>query len=256
MPYLEVRETYGSVQPYAAHFHHTLSVGIILSGSTNFWCCGQDYLARPLDMVLIEPDAVHMCNPVNGRPRSYYMLHLEPAWCFDRKNIAASAGLGLGVRKRLIRRADICVELVNELRELQNTVKDSSARLEQLLGKIVEEYCVLRTANQQLSPHTAILAEGLLPEARCKVKDLAGLCGIRRESYIRQVKKHTGLTPGAYRHCLRLAEARRLLRQGHDISEAALAVGYTDQSHFHRMFVKYYSATPGQYHCRSLSYKK
>lgn len=43
-----------------------------------------------------------------------------------------------------------------------------------------------------------------------------------------------------------LKKARRLLRQGKSIAEAA-AAGYADQSRLHRMFVKFYSVTPGCY---------
>lgn len=44
---------------------------------------------------------------------------------------------------------------------------------------------------------------------------------------------------------MRLEEGRRLLRRGMSIAEAAAASGYVDQSHFHRMFVRFFSVTPG-----------
>jgi AraC-like DNA-binding protein len=79
------------------------------------------------------------------------------------------------------------------------------------------------------------------------VTSLAQRAGLRRESFSRAFRRTAGLPPKAWLHCLRLEKARALLRQGKSITEAALAAGYADQSHFHRMFVKFYSVTPGCY---------
>ena len=76
---------------------------------------------------------------------------------------------------------------------------------------------------------------------------LARRAGLRRESFSRAFRRTAGLPPKAWLHCLRLEKGRALLRQGKSIADAALAAGYADQSHFHRMFVKFYSVTPGCY---------
>ena len=79
------------------------------------------------------------------------------------------------------------------------------------------------------------------------VTSLARRAGLRRESFSRAFRRTAGLPPKAWLHCLRLEKARAMLRQGKSIADAALAAGYADQSHFHRMFVKFYSVTPGCY---------
>ena len=83
---------------------------------------------------------------------------------------------------------------------------------------------------------------------RCRwAHEKARRAGLRRESFSRAFRRTAGLPPKAWLHCLRLEKARAMLRQGKSIADAALAAGYADQSHFHRMFVKFYSVTPGCY---------
>jgi AraC-like DNA-binding protein len=40
---------------------------------------------------------------------------------------------------------------------------------------------------------------------------------------------------------------KRLLAEGMPVSQAALETGFSDQSHFTRVFRQYTGATPGQY---------
>ena len=44
-----------------------------------------------------------------------------------------------------------------------------------------------------------------------------------------------------------IEKARERLRTGAAIAHLAHDLGFADQSHFHRMFVKFYSVTPGCY---------
>ena len=57
----------------------------------------------------------------------------------------------------------------------------------------------------------------------------------------------TGLTPHAYVVQRRLDLARRLIRQGGALAEAAVDAGFADQSHMHRVFAAHYGFTPGAY---------
>ena len=56
-----------------------------------------------------------------------------------------------------------------------------------------------------------------------------------------------GLTPHAYLNHIRVLRARDLLRQGCPIAQAAVNVGFVDQSHLHRHFKRIVGVTPGQY---------
>jgi AraC-like DNA-binding protein len=60
-------------------------------------------------------------------------------------------------------------------------------------------------------------------------------------------KRETGLPPHLFRTLRRIDRGKQLLRDGLPLAQAALAVGFSDQSHFTNTFRKYTGATPGQY---------
>ena len=253
-PWLEIRTTIQSRQPYADHFHSTFSVGLILEGGTRLTSGGLDHLARVGDLVLIEPGAIHKCNPVDGRARSYHMIYLDPAWCLARAGFPP--GLRLRAGQVLVREPGLFQGLAETAAAIARRGRADEERLADLIARLTRDYC----RAEEPAPERAAEARRLIGadlENPVRLAEVARGVGLGREGFIRAFRRSTGLTPGNYRQCLRLSAARRLLRQGHDIAEVALATGYADQSHFHRMFVKYFSATPGQYRAnRSLFHNK
>lgn len=77
--------------------------------------------------------------------------------------------------------------------------------------------------------------------------ELSELAGMNKYQLIQSVKLVTGLTHVAWRQNQRIVEARRMLRDGHSLVDTANLLGFTDQSHFHRVFRAHVAATPGKY---------
>jgi AraC-like DNA-binding protein len=80
-----------------------------------------------------------------------------------------------------------------------------------------------------------------------RLDDLARLAGRSRCHLLRMFQQATGLPPHAYQTQLRVDAARRLLAAGHSISHVAAETGFSDQSHFSRVFRDLTGATPRQY---------
>jgi AraC-like DNA-binding protein len=76
---------------------------------------------------------------------------------------------------------------------------------------------------------------------------LGALVGMSSYQVVRAVKRVTGLSPIAWRQNSRVLRARRLLGEGESIADAANLLGFTDQSHFHRVFRAHVAASPGAY---------
>ncbi len=255
LPWLEIRSTYDSVQPYAPHMHAAFSVGVILGGRTCFTCNDEPRVAVRDDIVLIEPYVAHQCNPVAGESRSYHMLYIDPEAMIRLGGQPFASARGVRASRRLVRDIPLARALARAVADLTNG-KDSAAEdMTALIRRLVAACCVPEPAGA-LPPALEKRAARTTMARAETVREAATLAGLRRESFIRAFRRAAGLPPGAWRQCQRLEEARRLLRLGYSITEAALAAGYTDQSHFHRMFVKYYAATPRQYCRRSHLYKK
>ncbi len=272
LPFVEVRTTLDSVQPYAEHFHSSWSLGAILEGRTRFrlhghihgHICGQIHgqmhEAQKGDLVLIGPGVAHSCNPVDGQPRSYHMAHVDCLWFAQRVCPVLGLPENCEAALPLIRDSVLYASALEVIQAMLAGQAGSEQGLLDLLVRLQHAYGCFRPADDDCASMARFLPageEGSLCTERHAVSQLAEKSGLRRESYSRAFRRGTGLPPASYLHCLRLEKARRLLRQGKSIAEAAAAAGYADQSHLHRMFVKFYSVTPGCYRKgASHSYKK
>ncbi|MCB4809962.1 AraC family transcriptional regulator [Methylovorus menthalis] len=77
--------------------------------------------------------------------------------------------------------------------------------------------------------------------------DLAKHIGMNPFVLLRQFKKHVGITPHEYLQIYRVIQARKLIAQGHKLSDVAPLCGFADQSHLTRSFRKRIGVTPGRY---------
>jgi AraC family transcriptional regulator len=83
------------------------------------------------------------------------------------------------------------------------------------------------------------------------LRRLAREAGMSDFHFSRLFKKATGFTPSSYFIRLRMAEARRLLREtSKSIIEVAIDVGYTNPSHFSQIFRREVGVSPSEYRGR------
>lgn len=71
-------------------------------------------------------------------------------------------------------------------------------------------------------------------------------CGLSRAHFARNFKNSTGVTAYAWLQRMRILKARELLcANQHTLTEIALECGFTDQSHFSKVFKSLTGASPG-----------
>ncbi|WP_291968283.1 helix-turn-helix domain-containing protein [Candidatus Symbiopectobacterium sp.] len=64
---------------------------------------------------------------------------------------------------------------------------------------------------------------------------------------VRHLREDTGIMPMAFLNNVRIEYANTLIKQGVPLADARYQSGFSDQSHFHKIFVLHTAATPGQY---------
>ena len=70
---------------------------------------------------------------------------------------------------------------------------------------------------------------------------------LSRYAIIRLFKSSLGMTPHAYQLNYKINDARTFLKQGMDIAQLSYTLGFSDQSHFHRVFKNLTGTTPKLY---------
>jgi AraC-like DNA-binding protein len=88
------------------------------------------------------------------------------------------------------------------------------------------------------------------PAAPLTLASLAAEADTSRYQLLRAFARETGLTPHAYIVQQRLALARRLIREGSALVDAASVAGFSDQSHLTRVFARQFGVTPARYRKR------
>ena len=91
----------------------------------------------------------------------------------------------------------------------------------------------------------AHLMEHLAGEVR--LHELASLVGRSAGHLLRAFRSATGVTPHQFQTQMRIRQAAALLRAGRPIGEAALDLGFTDQSHLTRHFTRSMGVPPGRF---------
>jgi AraC-like DNA-binding protein len=82
---------------------------------------------------------------------------------------------------------------------------------------------------------------------------IAARLGVSHEHLTRGFKRDYGMSPSAYLHQLRVAEATHKLTLGEEIVDISMDVGYNDLSRFYKQFRKATKTSPGD--CRTILQK-
>jgi AraC-like DNA-binding protein len=85
------------------------------------------------------------------------------------------------------------------------------------------------------------------PASRHSMEKLEGVSGLDRWALARQFRAAFGTSPSNFRTMRQLDQARRMIRCGQPLAEAALEAGFADQSHMSRMFKRTYGLTPSKW---------
>lgn len=237
---------------FAPHVHDTFVIALIEEGSERFRCRQVEGVANVGSIIVIPPGEVH-----TGRSGG------ESGWAY-RALYPAPQKLG---------------ELMAELRDgdarlpvFSQVVFDDAALFAALRGlhaaliassDPLQRGCAWREAMTPLLRHAGVrepatgredgavrVVQELLradTDATLTLNDLAREVGLSPWHLNRVFSRTVGLPPHAWRNQWRLAQAKRLLHGGMGPAETAASLGFSDQSHLHRLFKRAFGVTPGGY---------
>lgn len=258
LPFVESRCANDSQACYAPHAHSTLSLGAVDDGQSVFSRGAHQQRLTRGDVVLIPAGEVHSCNPDQDGRWSYQMLYLDEDWV--RGVVGEMGALDAVVLNRLPprvapRRTHERLTRLNACLFGEQSIEDKEAAVLLFVGEVFGRgwsQAIHRTPDPEISGLQGRLrgVQSMIA-ARCAealtLEELAATAGMSRYHFVRAFSRVVGMTPHAWQIDLRIRRARRLLDQGMPLVDAALQLGFSDQSHFQRAFKQRVAATPGEY---------
>lgn len=257
MPHVELRQVQDGRQVcYAPHTHVQWSMGAITAGQSTFQYGNKSFRVAAGDLVLINPERVHACNPIENQPWAYFMLYIDRRWLASLLHEAGiiDSGAWRDLPFDVVASPPFFAAFYDVAECLLGTaaVAEKARRLEDFLV----EFIAAQAGNADEWPAVTAVPEPLALVAnwldshcmeQVRLDALSARAGYSPSHFIRAFKAHYGLTPHAYQINRRVQLGQRALKQGATSAEAALDSGFSDQPHFQRLFKRLLAATPGDY---------
>ena len=241
-----------SARTFSRHSHEEFGVGLLWRGAQRSWSGRGAVEAGAGQVITVNPAEAHDGAPV-GEERAWSMLYVTPALV---GNMVADLS-----EDRLATR-ELHAPVVDDARVTHLFRAARTAALQDADGeRFGERLLLLFAALFKPAPASAPPTPRRMARVRERLDDdpaaphplaeLAAVAGLSRFQLLRAFAHATGLTPHAYLVQRRVQLARRLVRSGASLAQAAAEAGFADQSHLHRAFLTRHGYTPGAY-ARSL----
>jgi AraC-like DNA-binding protein len=244
---LERIEAFFTGSAYGMHRHDTYAIGRTLSGVQSFLYRGGERHSLPGGTMVLHPDEAHDGHAGTGDGFHYRMMYVEPALVqriLGGKPLPFIKG-GLSNDPRLYAASEVLLRSMDcpiDALEEDDALFDLAHALNAAAGVAARpqhfDYPAAERARAYL--HGAL-------ERTVTLDELAEHSGRDRWSLSRDFRLLFGTSPYRYLVMRRLDLAKTLLLQGQSLVNAALAAGFSDQSHMTRHFIKTFGIAPARW---------
>jgi AraC-like DNA-binding protein len=238
---------------YARHSHDYLVIGLVENGAQAYWYRGARHVTPEARVFLVNPGESHTGESASADG------YLYRTFC-PHKELVARVSEELGVHYPVFFRGAVLNDplLVGILAHFHRRLA-AGAPLVEYETLIFEAlaHLIVHHSEKTVIPkpvgreHPAIRRSREYLEAHfsqdVSLSELAATASISPFYLARAFKREIGVPPHVYLENVRIRKAREMLDGGGALAATALAVGYSDQSHFTRRFKRFLGITPGQY---------
>lgn len=249
LPFIEMKKCTLNLHPEKRHAHDEYSIAIIEKGSSVLEYADEEVEIREGQVVLIQSDIMHLCQPKDLMNWCYQMLYIDKRWFNKllRKEMP---------HKLLVK--SLSSEEVRKVQMLLYKLKSKAGNLEkeESLVELIQyvfnaENCFIfseeRLSNNDIACRKIqqYIKENFLD--KIYLEELSRVSGLSQFYIIKLFKQKYDITPHAYQISCRMNYAKAEMLKGRELTEIAHEVGFYDQSHFSKTFKAYFGVTPQFY---------
>jgi AraC-like DNA-binding protein len=243
-------------QSFPRHTHEGFGVGVIERGALEFYYRGENVVAPPGAINIVNPGEVHTGHAATDQGWTYRMFYFGE----DLLQNAASEISGQPTKIPFFKTgvihdgylAGIIHSLHMSLGDGSTSLLERQSRFLLMLVELIKRHAddppCPRTAGKE---HDAVNRSKEFIEAyyneNLSIDTLAEIVNLSPFHFIRTFRRQVGLPPHAYLIQTRVKRAKDLLRKGWKIADVAYETGFADQSHLSNRFKRIMGFTPGQY---------
>jgi AraC-like DNA-binding protein len=233
---------------FPSHCHDEFMIEAVETGVEKFRHKGATHYASRGQLVVINPDEVHDGRAGSDEVWGYRALYPSVALLHKLAREAELTIAEVGFQHALLSDAP----LIEKFQKAHQIAETSVDRLEQ--ESVVVEF--LSDMLARLSPkkqsygreHKAVQQIkdylGDYATHTVSLEELRSVTGLSGHHLLKVFKQHTGLSPHQYQTQLRIRLAYQKVLSGTVSKDIATEVGFFDQSHFIKVFKRYYGTTP------------
>jgi AraC-like DNA-binding protein len=235
-------------QAFAPHRHDTYAIGMTLSGVQTFHYRGARRYCLPGQCHVLHPDERHDGGAGTETGFGYRIVYIDPALVQQ-----ALGGKALPfVSDPIVEPSVFRDALPSALWRLEEPIDDvAQIEIVTAVADLLDR--AARAGNRKqgsLRLASLLRVRDLIaadPTARHSIATLEGVSGLDRWTLARQFRAAFGTCPSHFRTMRQLDEARRMIRSGLPLAQAAVDSGFADQSHMSRLFKRAYGLTPAKW---------
>ena len=241
---------------FSRHVHDGFAIGVIEQGALGFYYRGENLVAAPGTINLVNPDEVHTGHAVSEAGWTYRMFYLDAhllqeAACEMALRPAQMPFFQEGVINDPVL-ADMIRRLHIDSEKKAVSRLEAESRLLSMLGQ-----WILRHADA--SPSLGSIGRERRPVQKVRkyieenynrdvsIEQLSSIANLSPFYLIRAFRRETGLPPHAFQIQVRVRRAKELVKAGQSLADTAYETGFTDQSHLTRHFKRTVGIPPGKY---------
>lgn len=233
---------------FPKHLHDEYVISANLTGIEEIWLSGKTAYVKSGQVTLYNPGTIQ-ASRFDNQPVEFISVHMPQSvmkMLVDEENVRSDREAPI-LREGIINNArlfDALYRFAASARHEQSINQEQELIL--LCGELLETPAMQQGSDEQrISLVIDYLREHLNVKPQLEI--LAQMAGLSKYHLVRCFTRHTGMPPLQYHMQLRLHQARDLLRKNVHPLDAAIMLGFYDQSHFINAFRKVMGTTPHHY---------